>query len=228
MSDSTPPNRSEAGALPIVGLALSVLWCVPLAPLLGLVLSIIATVKLDGRPGPGYRMAKIGFFLAIFGCLGNAGLWMTRDGIYHWIRHRQGCMISEPADKISEIYRSAGAYYTGGWQADAGPGAGRFPESVPLTPSRPCCEGPNQRCPGYAENELGPWDHPTWQALNFRTSDPHRFQFEFVSDGTSFTARAIGDLDCDGVYSTHERMGFINDQGDLESVRGIRVTNECE
>jgi hypothetical protein len=44
---------------------------------------------------------------------------------------------------------------------------------------------------------------PEWQALDFQISEPHRYQYSYSSDGHSFHAIAVGDLDCDGVSSTY-------------------------
>ena len=71
------------------------------------------------------------------------------------------------------------------------------------------------------------WDIPTWIALDFSITDPHRFQYSYESSGTGrgalFTARANADLDCDAVMSTFERVGYIADENNLEvqSSRGI-------
>ncbi|MCA9557124.1 MAG: hypothetical protein H6704_30175 [Myxococcales bacterium] len=49
---------------------------------------------------------------------------------------------------------------------------------------------------------------------------PDRFVYAFVADGhgvgARFTARAHGDLDCDGTLSTFERVGWFDDKGDLQ------------
>ncbi len=90
-------------------------------------------------------------------------------------------------------------------------GAKRFPGSTAVTPTRRCCEqGAKGRCLGTD------WDQPTWRALGFDLK-AHRYRFQFVSSGlgpkASFTARALGDLDCDGLQSTYERVGWVDDSG---------------
>jgi type II secretory pathway pseudopilin PulG len=73
----------------------------------------------------------------------------------------------------------------------------RFPVgSVPLTPSTPCCAGPGHRCPANPSDWQGV---PVWDELAFEQTRPSFFQYAYQSDGTTFTARAVGDLDCDGV-----------------------------
>lgn len=88
----------------------------------------------------------------------------------------------------------------------------RFPASAPLTPKTPACkDGQRRRHVPDAKT----WSHPTWRALGFSVREPFLYQYEYVSDGASFTARAIGDLDCDGVTATFERTGRIDADGIL-------------
>ena len=57
--------------------------------------------------------------------------------------------------------------------------------------------------------------------------DPHHYSYEFTSDESSFTARAYGDLNCDGVYSTFEMKGTIAADGSISS-GGLVTENELE
>ena len=76
------------------------------------------------------------------------------------------------------------------------------------------------------------WSDETWQQLNFSISDPFRYKYTFESQGAgpgaSFTIRATGDLDCDGVFSTFERMGTLNADGEVEGASGIFINQELE
>lgn len=45
--------------------------------------------------------------------------------------------------------------------------------------------------------------------LRFEMMAPQQYQYEYVATETSFTARAWGDLDGDGVYSTFEIRGEV-------------------
>jgi hypothetical protein len=86
---------------------------------------------------------------------------------------------------------------------------GQFPRgAVGLTPATACCQGPDHRCVSPASA----WaDNPLWQALDLQIDEPALFQYAFQSDGGSFTAKAIGDLDCDGVPITYELVGSVVD-----------------
>lgn len=78
-------------------------------------------------------------------------------------------------------------------------------ESFPIgkggpTPATPCCKGEGGKCP-VSEAE---WNTQPWQALDFISSEPGRFQYTYEStDGKTAKATAIGDLDCDGTTITY-------------------------
>lgn len=70
-----------------------------------------------------------------------------------------------------------------------------FPKgSAPLTPSTSCCEGPNHKC---APNNSDWNGVEVWDTLDFEILDPGYFRYSYESDGTTATAKAVGDLDCD-------------------------------
>lgn len=84
---------------------------------------------------------------------------------------------------------------------------GALPPSAPVTPpAGTCCKQPDGKCP----TSLGDWSHEGWKALNFEPASPHRYSYEVVVEGKTVTVRAIGDLDCDGTYSTFERVGKVS------------------
>jgi hypothetical protein len=84
-----------------------------------------------------------------------------------------------------------------------------FPASQAATPQKTCCAFPGGKCPPSPAD----WATPTWQSLTFAMTDPHLFRYEYQSSVTGttavFTARAIGDLDCDGHDETYEMAGVV-------------------
>lgn len=89
-----------------------------------------------------------------------------------------------------------------------------LPPSVAPTPSRALCSDGDKYTP-----RVDDWAHPTWQALGFSLEAPHHYQYEFTSSGAgdqlTFTVRAIGDLDCDGVTSELSITGRVDEAGAL-------------
>jgi hypothetical protein len=113
---------------------------------------------------------------------------------------------SEAHEHLKKIAEGAKSYYLE---------SGALPASVATTPSLgSCCEGGGKCAP-----DLAMWDQPTWRALGFSMDDPHYYRYEFQSDGDRFTARAIGDLDCDSNFATFRIYGQVDSQGivDVES-----------
>ena len=126
---------------------------------------------------------------------------------------------AEASMHVRKMYDSAVAYH-GAERADA---SGNilprgFPATAPRTPATTACQDGK---PVKHSPTPGMWAHPTWQGLNFAIDDPFFYQYEFISDAKSFTARVVGDLDCDGVLSTFERVGTVDDEGNVTGGAGL-------
>ncbi len=138
---------------------------------------------------------------------------------------------SEAVTNVRRMADGATAYFISS-SPDGDLAARRFPPSVRLTPGNPT----RYMCPGGDSTKYGPtpntWGHPTWAALGFAVEEPFYYAYEFVSKGTGpdahFTARAMGDLNCDGVTSTFERIGFVDDAGNVRGGAGVYTNNELE
>ena len=74
------------------------------------------------------------------------------------------------------------------------------------TPATSCCATPTKKC-----LDSSAWDREPWQSLDFGLYDPHYFRYTYASDGKTFTATAIGDLDCDGVEVVFTLRGTIEE-----------------
>jgi hypothetical protein len=110
----------------------------------------------------------------------------------------------EAEQKLAGLYNNAKRMYSE---------TGVFPVGVvPLTPETPCCKGPAQRCVSSPET----WQHPVWKALAFHVDEPGRFQYSYESDGKTLTAKAVGDLDCNGIASLTVLFTRLNQDGNPE------------
>lgn len=122
---------------------------------------------------------------------------------------------------IQRMVEAAAAWY--GRQRAAGIPPGPFPPTTPLTPPRPCND----------DTATPPdWEAPGWKTLGFTTEDRGRYSYQFVSGFVEgqhrFTARALGDLDCDGELSTFERVGWIEADGALKPGAGFFTEHRDE
>lgn len=77
-----------------------------------------------------------------------------------------------------------------------------FPKGkAAMLPPKPCC--PDKCAPVDWSAD------PVWKALAFQIDEPNLFQYAYESDGQTFTATAVGDLDCDGVAITYTLAGKV-------------------
>lgn len=113
---------------------------------------------------------------------------------------------------VKKIYDGARAYYMDSHASprSMAPVPRQFPgPSVgPTPPLGACCKQPKHKC--APQQQL--WTNPVWVALQFSVDDPHYYSYSYIVKGNQFTARANGDLDCDGEYSTFEMHGMIDPQ----------------
>lgn len=105
---------------------------------------------------------------------------------------------TEAALQLNKLGKNAKTFYITNAQ---------FPKGMaPLTPSAPCCGQPNNKC------APADWSADVWKALDFQIDRPTLFQYSYASDGDTFNATAVGDLDCDGIFITYTLSGTA-DQG---------------
>lgn len=154
-----------------------------------------------------------------------------------FIKYIRRAKTSEAEDKISEMFRSAVAYFTAeqvtrGVSGDALPP--QFPGSVGPDPGDSCtyCSDTfvDGRCDPETYIAADVWAPDTsWNALNFAINDPHYFVYTFTSvpgtdatgAGAAFTAAANADLDADDECSTFERAAIAEGPGDVRGSLGI-------
>jgi hypothetical protein len=57
---------------------------------------------------------------------------------------------------------------------------------------------------------------PQWAKLGFSIDGPSEYQYSYLGASNSFTAYAVGDLDCDTEMATFTLNGIVNAQGEPE------------
>lgn len=161
------------------------------------------------RGMPGWAIALIVVVIVAF-VLGV----LAAIAVPSFMKYMRRAKTTEAAPNLKKIFDGAKGYYEkGAVVGDVAQGTGlelQFPESVGLTPIKPCCRQSGKKCHNTD------WSSPTWEAIGFEISDPHYFQYRFSSTGrlrrAQFTAGAHADLDCDGIFSTWERTGTVDAQ----------------
>lgn len=102
-------------------------------------------------------------------------------------------------------------------------GPPRFPPSARRLPELPCCRGTDGRCP--VDDTL--WEEPSWREIGFSIDEPHRLQYEYRSEESSYTLRSEGDLGCSGRPVRFEIAGTSTEMGIMVE-RDIEVAPDSE
>ncbi|MEZ4265243.1 MAG: prepilin-type N-terminal cleavage/methylation domain-containing protein [Myxococcota bacterium] len=143
-----------------------------------------------------------------------------------FIKYMRRAKTTEAIDELDKIYKGAALYYSQPYVTLAGVKLEcQFPANQGVTPVEgTCCStgggaGPDANGDDRCDADPDLWSTDVWSGLSFQISDEHYFVYSFDSSGTlgdaTFTATANGDLDCDGISSTFQRMGF----GDVQATK---------
>ena len=134
-----------------------------------------------------------------------------------FIKYMRRAKTTEAIDNLDKIYKGAAIYYTSPQVSATGQKLDcQFPADQDITPTEgTCCAnlgGPDADGDDRCDADPDIWTTDTWSALTFQMNDQHYFVYAFDSEGTlgdaKFTADAHADLDCDGVQSTFQKLGF--------------------
>jgi hypothetical protein len=131
-------------------------------------------------------------------------------------KYMRRAKTAEAIDQLDKIYKGASVYYSMPHVLNTGQKVPcQFPTNQICVPAGSPCDYPDKRYP--ADPAL--WDTPTWSALSFQMNDSHYFKYCFDSEGTlkeaTFRATAHADLDCDGTWSTFQRIAFGDSQANF-------------
>jgi hypothetical protein len=135
-----------------------------------------------------------------------------------FLRNVHASRLAEPLDGLKRIAAHATE------RAATLPPENAYPESSDYTPAvTPRGE--------LVQDPPGTWDTPTWRALDFGFDSPHAYAFSFESKNdparATFTARARGDLDGDGVTSDFSLSGSV-ERGAEPKTRPLEMYREVE
>ena len=141
------------------------------------------------------------------------------------LKYQLKSRTAEATEALDKIKAGARQYFVSDhWDVKGNLLPKRFPPSISSTPAKPPCGR-------TTTTSTSRWDSAGWGKLHFAITEPHRYAYSFDSSGINnkavYTARAFGDLDCDGVYSTYEIRGRIDNEGSVNVVGPI-IYNEVE
>ncbi len=184
------------------GMAIAGFVCSFVCSLLGLILSVIGYNECKKSNGTvsGQGLALAGIIISIVG-VALSVIWIViLVSIPAFMDYSSKAKTSEARVQLKKIERAAKTAYA--MNAE-------FPKSsAPLTPDADCCV---ENYAGKHKCGVHPqaWSTPAWQALDFEMYEPSYYRYSYQSDGRTFNAQAVGDLDCDGQAITYELIGTI-------------------
>ena len=174
----------------------------------------------------GFTLIELMIVVAILGLLAAIAI----PAFTKYVRRSK---TSEAVMNLRKMFDGSVAYFErdfsdrhGGTVVSQFPGVGL--DYGPAPGTNPCCVGDLDKCTPDPEA----WDGNVWQALNFAIDDPHYYWYAYLSKGvgfnSAFTARAMGNLNCNNAFSTFERVGGVTAEGQVIGGAGIYMVRPLE
>ena len=184
----------------------------------------------------GFTLIELMIVVAILGILAVVA-------VPAFIKYMRRAKTTEAIDELDKMYKGASYYYTAPHvDVNGSKLPCQFPADQGVTPVQANCCGSNgsavdtdldERC----DSNPDLWSEDTWAALSFQMNDQHYFTYQYDENETLSNARMTGsayaDLDCDGTFSTFQRLGYGDPRATRSecSLRGsaaFYVENETE
>jgi type IV pilus assembly protein PilA len=171
----------------------------------------------------GFTLVELMIVVVILGIL-------AAIAIPAFLKYARNAKTSEAKSNLAYIFRESTSYFSANRVGRGQNGQSieaQFPESAGPTPAIP---------PRGTRSVVNAWDDDeTWNSLKFAVADPIYYSYQYVSTGSAsagtasvFSARANGDLNGDGNYSTFERVGTVNADLEVRGSAGLYENNPTD
>jgi prepilin-type N-terminal cleavage/methylation domain-containing protein len=142
----------------------------------------------------GFTLIELMIVVAIVGILATVAIPAFMDYVKRSKKSEAVLQLNKIGKNAKRTYGETASYPAG----NAGP-----------TPAKPggggCCGGAGAR-PNHCAANPAAWTG-VWRALDFEIDEDTLFYYSYAGAAQSFTATAVGDLDCDGTEVTYMLSG---------------------
>jgi type IV pilus assembly protein PilA len=149
-------------------------------------------MKLIKRLQRGFTLIELMIVVAIIGILAAVAIPAFMDYMKRSKKTEAALQLNKIGKNNKRVYSETSSYVAG------------LGGALPTHGGTGCCGGVNNHC---AVDTAGWAADTTWKALDFQIDEVNLFYYKYNGAATSFTALAIGDLDCDGIEITYTLTG---------------------
>jgi prepilin-type N-terminal cleavage/methylation domain-containing protein len=150
-------------------------------------------MKLTKRRLGGFTLIELMIVVAIIGILAAVAVPAFMDYIKRSKRVEASLQLNKIGRAAKRSYSESAQYVPGvAAQLPSKPGIGG------------CCGGPNNHC---SANPTAFTSDAVWRQLDFQIDEDNLFYYDYLGSPTTFTAKATGDLDCDGTEIVYTLTG---------------------